>query len=291
MARPNIGSLKEKRKFSEVRRAGNKVSSFTYDDAVLEDRKRVRLLRGTYKELSKPERKQAKHLVEALTYDRELPATLASSAYYEVMRHPVLDQLVKLTWRLQPCDLRVATLLPRESHRSNLEGFKARVFCNALRVALDRAGGRKAEGWVFASVHGEWRSDQQVFVPHYHLIVAGQQMIAAVKRLKGQRGYTRPSAPPPAGRKKWPPPVRLSKVRKGELRYTLSYCLQSWWPERWDGADEMAARAATRRRIAGAKHTEFLTWLDRQDFNDMYLLYGLRVGRNGLQVSPKRVRQ
>lgn len=287
MPRLNIANLRSKRKFRRPEFAVKKTGSWTKDRAEKEDAYRSRAINKTLPMLTDHKRKEARRLAERLTYESDVPATLSSSAHYEEKRQPVLDALVKLTLQHSKWDMKVVTLLPRGSPVQNLDGFNSKVFLERLRADLTRAGARKAKGWIFAAVHGEYRDNPQGWYPHYHLVVVGKPMIAAVKRLREQRKYQPPSAPPPSGKTKWPPPVLLQKVKRDELRYCLSYILQAWWPHRWESDDDgkRHQRGTTHRRIPGVDHTKFLIWLDRQKFQNMILLFNLHVGRGGLRVT------
>jgi hypothetical protein len=290
MAGPRLASLAPLKKFRKPKRAGTKTGTFDVTKAPKEDRKRAELLSKQSIHHHRGEAKQLKKLAKRLSYVSDPPPTLASSAHFHDMREVILDHLVRLAHKARHGDVYTGALLPRRSKLRNLHNFDPQKYLNRFRMDLNRAGGDVATGWVFASVHGEHDTGTGLYEPHYHVIVAGDDMVAVVDRLRKRGKYTlglssgEPSEDGPA-----PPRVQLTRVRRQELRYALSYQLQTWWPGRWAGFSPDGAWIRTRRRrMASYQHAEFLLWLDRQQINHMYLLYGLEVRRKGLRVSKRR---
>ncbi len=290
MPRLNLTHLPAKLKSRKANRAGTRVDTFKRDDAVAEDRKRARLIRRTLPALPKPERKRAKRLTRLLQYDDVPPPTLASSAYYYDVRERVLDHLVRLTWQLPEKEVAVAALLPRRSRVCKLLHLDPAKFVRRLCGDLNRQGGRRVDGAIFASMHGEHDDGRGEWDPHYHLLIIGSDMIRLVAQLRERGKYKVASVLDIGDRPSRAAPIRIARVRRDELRYALSYILQTWWPGRWTrfDADGVSKRSGERRRIRGVHHTEWLLWMDRQQAHRMYLLYGLEVGRKGLRISDRR---
>jgi hypothetical protein len=251
------------------------------DDALKEDKRRLRLVVKTLQTLEAGQHKAAKRLLKRLSRKRRPPTTLASAAYYFELRERILDHLVKLTWKLAPEELVTATLLPRKSRVCSLQTFDPFKFGQRLRADLTRAGGRKARGWVFASVHGEFNDQLGLWDPHYHIIVAGAEMIGVIDSLRARGKYRLEACSEDDKPAKKAPPILKRRVKRSQLRHALSYVLQTWWPQ--TGVDGTARGQGPRRRLKGPRHTEFLLWLDRQKPQHMYMLFNLQVGRKGLR--------
>jgi hypothetical protein len=83
---------------------------------------------------------------------------------------------------------------------------------------------------------------------------------------------------PPLGIKQWPAPVQIKEIEPDELRYTVTYLFQGWWPFRPTLLDENGERLrANRQRLPEPRHTKFLLWLDQRRIQDLYLLLKHRL--------------
>lgn len=284
MPRLNVAHLKARLKNRKPKRAGSKSSDFMALDARVEDTKRIAAIRASRPHLPKDVRKEGRRLAKRLTYERDPPHTLASAAFYFQKREAIVDNLVKLTWRLSEDEVFTAALIPVNATRASLTDFDPHKFLRLLRADLDRAGGRKAKGWIFVGGHGERDEAKGLWNPHYHLVICGAAMRAVVEKLRRCGKYKVGDIDDRASADAGTPPIQIKTIKRDELRYSLSYAAQIWWPGRWRGRNTEGDRIASARgRIRGVQHTEFLLWLDRQQLHRMYLLYGLEVGRDGLR--------
>lgn len=184
-----------------------------------------------------------------------------------------------------------ATHIPRgvEVQAPNLDAITAKETMNRFRsqVVRTEAALRKVgelngvrRGWLLAGFHNEFDPTAELYTPHYHSIASGH-MIAVLDAMRNSRLYR----PRPDDRVRHR--VRISRKPLHTLPAPLGYPWQLFWPSRArnDGSDDSVGFTQLRRgkqRLPEPYHTQALLWLDRQRIEDMTLMIGLRVGRDGL---------
>ena len=189
--------------------------------------------------------------------------------------------------RASPC---TATLIPRgvEVRPAGLSGCTAKALMNRLRSQVKRAEASLAadgrlcgddHGWLVAGLHNEFDPTAKLYQLHYHVIASGQ-MIAVLDELRNQRTYKHQPGDRVRDR------VRMSRKPLDNLPAPLGYPWQLFWPARArsDGSDDdigFKQLHRGKRRLPEPYHTQMLLWLDRQRIEDMTLLIGLRIGRDG----------
>lgn len=158
----------------------------------------------------------------------------------------------------------------------------------ALRTALYEMGAATATGWIFLGFHGEFDPVAKVYRLHVHGIAYGG-MVQVVDRLRTLPNYKTSrllpdGSPSPVYRR-----VRMTRERVNRLPRPLTYLVQSFWPARalWVSEDGRRRRARQKRRIPEPYHSQVLLWLDKWSIDDLTLMIGLRVTKNGLtQTKP-----
>jgi hypothetical protein len=284
MSRLSIADLQPKPKYRRPKYAGTRENGFTYVDARDEDAERARLLRKSASQLDEAQSKPALRLGRRLVNRDEPPQTPASSQFQRQFADAAADHLVRLVHKIG-LPIAFGTAVPQTRPLETLDGLDAIRLKEQDRAALTRAGVNKAGGFALGALHCELRDATGPWEPpHRHYLLAGD-MIEAFDKLRDQRRYKVPDEPPPLGLKKWPAPLEIKQIKPEELRYTITYLFQGWWPFRPTLLDTNGERIrADRRRLPEPRHTEFLLWLDQQRIQDLYLLLKLEVGHNGLRV-------
>lgn len=152
-----------------------------------------------------------------------------------------------------------------------------RKLLSAFLSALNRLSVKRAQGRLFAAIHGEFDATTGLFHLHIHG-VADKPMIEVIDRLRPLPNYrSRRSAGETTLR------IRIGRQPMTNLPYPLTYILQPYWPRRWRGSIEgVQRRGKVRHRIPEPFHTVLLLWLDRWSAKDMTLMVGMSVGRAGL---------
>ncbi len=158
----------------------------------------------------------------------------------------------------------------------------------ALRTALYEMGAATATGWIFLGLHGEFDPKAKVYRLHVHGIAYGG-MAQVVDRLRSLPNYATSrwlpdGSPSPVYRR-----VRMTRKRVNRLPRPLTYLVQSYWPARalWVSEDGRRRRARRKRRLPEPYHSQVLLWLDKWSIDDLTLMIGLRVTKNGLtQTKP-----
>lgn len=159
-----------------------------------------------------------------------------------------------------------------------------RRLLKAFLSVLNRLGLRRAGGYLFVAIHGEFDEATGLFHLHLHG-VADQQMLAIIDRLRKLPNFR-------CRRSKGDTKLRVRIGRKPltNLPYPLTYILQSYWPRRWRGTIEGVTRRGTvRHRIPEPFHTVLLLWLDRWSLTDITLLVGLSAGPRGLERAASKL--
>jgi hypothetical protein len=154
---------------------------------------------------------------------------------------------------------------------------------DAVRAALNRRSPGRSDGYLFAGLHGELNFLTQRLELHIHGLALGE-LLAAVDDLRLLSNYR-------ARKSEGDTTARVVVGRKPltNLPYPLLYTVQPYWPLRWRGIiDGMERRGKVRHRIPEPFHTQLLLWLDRWSLQDVTLMMGMSVGREGLSISAKR---
>ena len=156
--------------------------------------------------------------------------------------------------------------------KAELEGF---------RSLLNRLGAGQADGYLFACIHGEFDPTTGLFHLHLHSL-AGGEMLVVLSRVRKLPAYRSRRG---AGEKQ---KVKIGSQPLDNLPYPLTYIVQSSWPSRWRGEVRgKSVRGEIRGRIPEPFHTAYLLWLDRWSLQDITLMIGLYVGRNGLVLNNR----
>lgn len=236
-------------------------------------------------------REAAQLLASKLSYHsrgEDPPETPASSGYMLGRRIPVIGGLSKLVVEQPKCednglDAYTATIM-RPDWEMSLADF-ANVapadFLNPLRMDLYRCGVGKSTGAIFAGLHAEYEPQSEKLRVHSHMVALGDKarVIKGLRKLKAYRPIVRTLQ----GVTKKVPAVRMSRMQEGDLFAPLSYPVQSFIPSRWEGVIAGKwRRQGYKARIAEPEHTQVLLWFDRWRLEDLTMLIGLRVTKQGL---------
>ena len=213
-----------------------------------------------------------KWLVRA-TSDKLLPLSSASSFYMRECRRRLLGAVHEHFHDQNFSDSDISTchiihpkwLIP-EGRLKDLPA--AQVKQNFTRY-LERTGVSKAEGLLFAGLHGSF--DGTGFQLHYHGIVAGDKL-DALRGMNNKFGFA-------SSKDKIYRPIIFGKLKNPPRQ--ISYCLQNWWPYEPQPPDPLFY--GKRRRLPTDAHAEFLLWMAQQNLMDLIVMNGMRVGKDGLE--------
>ena len=209
-----------------------------------------------------------------------------SSRYMRKFRIQIIGHL----WRLiedegwQREGVTAFTVLPRgwEFTPETLHQADPRRLLDRLRGQLKRAGSGDADGFLIASIHGEFDPEEKIYRLHAHGFAAGG-MIGVLDGLRTLPAYRpRPSVTVP---------MQIRRKPLDNLPYPLGYPFKGYWPSRRIGPvgdTGTIKRQRGHHRIPEPYHSQVLLWLDRWSVADMTLLMNLRVGPAGLVASPKK---
>lgn len=182
------------------------------------------------------------------------------------------------------------TIIPRTWEFTPVQLWDANpVFLlRAFLVALYAQGAGKANGWIFAFIHGEWDPIGEVYRLHLHGFAYGD-MVVVIDRLRKLPNYRTQKLLADGTLNPVYRRVRMSREWLSSIPFLTTYRLQSYWPERAlfisDGGTRR--RSSRKRRIQEPHHTEVLLWLDQWKISDLTLMVGLRVTKDGLiQTKP-----
>jgi hypothetical protein len=201
---------------------------------------------------------------------------MESSVYLGRMRLRIGGALWK--WAEGQSEVSTFTIIRRELifDPAELAHFAPALLINSTRSTLYRCGADGAEGQLFAGIHGEFNPITSCFHLHLHGVASGG-MTAVVNRLRELPKYRRGRAP---GDRQ--PRVVISREPLNNLPYPLLYTVQSFWPCRWRGFIGNVIRHGRRQRIPEPFHTMLLLWLDRWSLQDITLMMGMSVSRDGI---------
>lgn len=271
-----------------ARRADRACADFeTLADCKAENRRRSRaLLRTAASHPHLIDVRRATTLARILTINGDGTgeiATLASRVHMRTLRINVpgaLWQLVDIEPGCTTC-----TILGRswEIDPQDLAGFNPVTALRAFRADLYRAGLAQVDGWLFAAWHGEYDPVAGVFRLHLH-ILCNATMVWVIDRLRPMANYVFSERLPDGG---WDPVYRRIRINRQPLHSLptpLTYLLQSFWPSRPILVTDEGSRCRVRKKraIPEPYASMVLVWLDRWSLQDLTLLVGLRVTREGL---------
>lgn len=213
----------------------------------------------------------------------EVLQTLASRVYMRNQRINVSGALWQLVDSERGCT--TCTVIGRswEVAPEDLWQFNPAAALAAFRADLYRAGLAEAGGWLFAVWHGEYDHVANVFRLHLHIVCSGT-MVPVIDALRPMANYVFAPTLPDGS---WDPVYRRIRINRKPLHSLpnpLTYLLQSFWPSRpiLVTPEGRRRRVRQKRAIPEPFGSMVLTWLDRWSLQDMTLLVGLRVTRNGL---------
>lgn len=182
------------------------------------------------------------------------------------------------------------TIIPRtwEFTPETLTDANPKLLLSALRNALYGCGAAKATGWLIVFVHGEFDPVAGVYRLHVHGFAYGE-MVQVVDRLRKLPNYEtlhrlKDGSPSPVYRR-----IKLTRKPLTKLPRPITYRVQSYWPSKalviCD--DGKRIRARRKQRIIEPYHSQVLLWLDKWGLEDLTLMIGLRVTKDGL-IQTKR---
>ncbi|KAA9013046.1 MULTISPECIES: hypothetical protein [Sphingobium] len=290
MARPGISKLGlPPKKYRPDRRATRKdglIKFETEEASYTEDEFRIGQLRRVarlYPSLFKKNyirqlRRRLRKGVEGHRPDR----TPASSIYMRNWRVRVVGWLWQLYADPRSAPVTTAHILPTKwiLTPDELMRVSSKKLMKRLRSDLNRLGAKKADGFFFAFLHGEYNLDDGCFHLHVHCLVS-KGMIAVVKRLKTVERARLRKTTNSVKRS----PVLIRKKPLKNLPGPFSYCCQSYWPRKGyhDGVTGDWKRGK-KHRIPEPYHTMFLLWIDQWKLEDLALMMKLSVRAGKMKV-------
>ena len=291
MARPGISKLglppKKYRPDHRTTRKDGLIRFETEEKAPTEDAVRIESLARAaelYPEIIDAE--QVKRLIKRLkwagSFD-ERGYTLASSVYMRDQRLRVIGWLWALQDHPNNGPLTTAHILPTSwiIPAADLRLANPKDLLECLRADLNRAGATKADGFLFASLHGEYNPGDNCYHLHTHCVVS-RGMIGVVENLrKIENTRLQKSANLNKGR----PPVRIDSWPLYNLPEPLSYAFKSYWPMK-GYSDPVSGEPKRSKgcRIPEPWHSFYLLWLDRWKIEDLTLMMKLSVRAGQLHV-------
>jgi hypothetical protein len=179
------------------------------------------------------------------------------------------------------------TLIPSKLVQSGNSLNKAdpKLLCRTLRSDLNRYGAVGASGYLIAFLDAEYEIGSDTFRLHFHGLAAGE-MLGVLDRLRRAAKYR-------SSRSKEYPLRNVQRVRVNHqltsLPSPITYLLKPFWSARWEGqVNGRSVRGRRAGRIPEPRHSQALLWLDRWRLQDITLMIGVSVRRNGLQLSSPR---
>ncbi len=186
-------------------------------------------------------------------------------------------------WRLSSqhsLDERFFTLMPVcwEIPAEELVDLDVCRIKNAFRAQLLHYGSDEADGYLFAGIDGEFYEPEGVFRLHYHGLAAGG-MIDVVERLRGCRKF-KPTGVTKSGKRRTV--LQMKKVKDQPEPYTYSM-KSSWFVNSFKCSETgKEKRLRTPHRIPNPHQARYLHWLDKWRLEDLTVMVGLRVEKEGL---------
>lgn len=292
MARPGISKLglppKQYRADRRTTRKDGLIRFETEDAARAEDRSRLEWLPRAAREhpdIIDAERvkRLLKRLKWAAKYD-ERGNTPASSVYMRDMRLRIVGWLWALQDDADNAPVTTAHVLPTSwiIPAEDLMLANPNDLLECFRAGLNRCGAGKADGFLFAALHGEYNASDGCFHLHLHCVVA-QVMIDVVENF---REIEKARLQKTANSDNRRPPVRIDARPLYNLPDPISYSCKSYWQMK--GHSDSASGKLIRgkgRRVPEPWHSLYLLWLDRWTIEELTLVMKLSVRAESLHVS------
>lgn len=182
------------------------------------------------------------------------------------------------------------TIIPLtwEVPQDQLDGINPKLLLLTFIAALYGNGAAGAKDWLIAFIHGECDPVAGVYRLHLHGL-ASDDMIEVVDRLRklpnyATRRFLADGSPSPVYRR-----VRIERKPLTNLPAPITYLMQSFWPSRpvIINEDGRRVRSRVKQRIAEPYHSQVLLWLDKWGLDDLTVMIGLRVTKNGLKQTKR----
>lgn len=282
MPRLSLEHLPRPRRRNDIARIAG--SHFETEEAAQkEDQVRVRRLRGNAGRTD-GEQAECDHLADQIErVGPDNPTTLPSKVAMRPHRLRMAGDLLRLCRGKRTY---FVTLIPRglSIAPDDLPGFNPKKENQKLRVTLNRAGANSGtKGWIFAYLEGEYNPATGMIQVHWHLIVVGDGMVSAIKRLRQQPRFKRRvgARNNPDGVKMR---IKIQRVRQSRLHRAINYATKGTWYQKWrdEGADGARRTQKYRSRIQEPTGSKVLLWLDRWKVGDMTMMLNLWVSKSGL---------
>lgn len=273
-------------------RADGLITFETRKEAYLEDMVRACLVKKQAPGFGKRDCKAALLLASKLASQAVGEDTYDSPASALATRRTRL-KLVAEVWKIldgTPQDqVATATLIKRGwcIAADSLADCDPRALLAQLRADIRRTEAFKPGGFLIAGLHADFEPNEQRYQLHAHLLAKGSA-IEAVDRLRHMSRYRSSSSDDDDDHVRQR--VRLSWTPLTNLPDPITYLFQPFWPSRWIGTspEGESIRQRIKARIPEPYHTEWLLWMDRWRFDDLVLLMGARIGREGLVLNDAR---
>jgi hypothetical protein len=213
-------------------------------------------------------------LAEATVAGR-LPMSLASFFYFFILRSRLPGALINFLATMAGGESVLPfTIVPPEwcVKQGHLNEKSAKQWVSKLRNLLVTQGVEAAEGFLFASLHGEF--DGKYYKIHFHGIAVGNKAKALRSLLDRDDMKEANGVHHPYEREK-----TIALDDYPNLVRWLTYCLKGWWPSRPLYLDENGKLRRPRyaQRLPKDCEEEFLRWMTSQNFGELVLLQGFRL--------------
>lgn len=221
----------------------------------------------------------------------EVVDSLASSIDMRIYRTKVCGHIWNLMSKVRTKRVRTFTIIPAhwEFPAERLMDVDPVTLINGLRASLyGRGQAGKAKGWLIAFLHSEHDPVADVYRFHVHGAAYGG-MVQAIERLRKLPNYRSRHRLPDGSRSPVYRRVRRTWKPLVNIPEPITYLLQSFWPARalFISEDGKRIRVRQKSRIKEPRHSQGLLWLDRYRLEDLTLMIGLRVTKDGLkQTKP-----
>jgi hypothetical protein len=219
----------------------------------------------------------AERLIRKLKSQKLCPS-FADPRFMRLFRRAFIGTVLAGLEGIDNRDIALYTVVPRTWRRSGTElnSITPKMLLEQFRSQLNRRGVAALDGWLIASVRGEYNPTWDYWQLHLHVLTV-REKADAIERLRRMPLY-RPSALVHR-------PI-IRKTLKDRVWQVSYYLAQSFWPSKWTSADE-SGKARERQRIPDPRHAEWLIWLDQQKFADLIWLHGCEILEGKIQVAPR----
>lgn len=267
-------------------RNDRKVRFETDQDCQNEDASRARLLRRAAKEfpdeIAAGDAHRLADKLDQSLLDCQLYSSPASSQFMRDRRLAFAGWLWRLRDSRPDMEQALCTIISRhwEHPASDLHLFHPRSFLDGVKSQLRYHGDEKG-GYLAGALHSEFVPETNTFRMHLHAIAAGPK-IDDVDRMRSSpmlKSYVDTLGDRSIKK-------RAVKIQRALTNYPdpLTYALQAFAPARVFGSPGNGEQRGRRRRIPEPWHSQYLLWLDQYRLEDLVLLIGVRVTKDGLKV-------